>query len=947
MADTPVFQGHHVIEQVAYARSELLQALSERGLFELHGPRNILNLPADQALAAEMGLSPHPGGPLGAYTDELKTALDRLEISPDGQQTLLGDKATDPGAAQRIAARVNALTDTLKVGLVNGDLVTNTPQGMTQEQANAKIRAFHGDLAAYKQGHAAQISELGKMADAEAKWAGVTQSERNVRLALDAINQPGSSTLSDKWGGHKSLGTAVAEANQAGRLSITEPIEARLRLSFAQEMPPVLARPPAGPRLPGTPGEGSVVAGEGLAAEAAGARGLSGARVAGAAGVALMAYDFAVTGHRVVQLSTQGNDTGAESAATHFVGRSAGGIAGGFLLGAGYGAVTGSWTGPGALATGLVGGVAGAYLGERWAEKQDINRIYTQPDRSGNEWTRSPEDPQGTWTRTVSAPLPSGGYQETRLVAAGRLADELNYRAANDSYSLGLANPPKPQDPYRLDAKAETHPPREPFETGRDYVRDAQTGQWQLEIRENIDGKIPVTRNAPISAERATALESQSQTIIAQNAANTPEATAARYQIAYNQFGWNEFANREPVPQAITNARTQPQPLQASDGNSYTRDAGGEWTTPGTFYGTNAATGNTREELNRTWQSQQAGLQDMASMAEIARTHPTPTQSDLHSQVTGLYARAGITRTDAQIDAATAAVAQDHARDTGKQMPFFLQLQKDGSIATVVGQNDDRMEIRATTTAAEILQAERQQAMPANVPQPDPSTQSPQTQQPAAPPTQTPLPSAPSSQTTPAHSSALNDDHVQQRAAATSRTTAQVAAPAMQMGARSNPSHDPREDEQPSVNRQSAVGPRPQDAALVEQLRSSIARLDESANKPWDERSDRMVASAYKMAVEAGFKPGDKVDVALNVQTDKLPGGVTMFVMRSGPGASPDPFANRAHMPTSEALAAAPEQQYLAASQTRDTQEQTRLQELAQARDQTQNDPSRMGPRMS
>lgn len=147
--------------------------------------------------------------------------------------------------------------------------------------------------------------------------------------------------------------------------------------------------------MPGVPGEGSIVAGEGLAAaEAAGARGLSGARVAGAAGVALMAYDFAVTGHRVVQLSTQGNDTGAESAATHFVGRNAGGIAGGFLLGAGYGAITGSWTGPGALATGLVGGVAGAYLGERWAEKQDINRIYTQPDRSGNEWTRNPEDPK-------------------------------------------------------------------------------------------------------------------------------------------------------------------------------------------------------------------------------------------------------------------------------------------------------------------------------------------------------------------------------------------------------------------------------------------------------------------------------------------------------------------------------------------------------------------------
>ncbi len=943
MSDTPVFQGHHVIEQAAYGRSELLQVLSERGLFELHGPRNILNLPADKALAAQMGLSPHPGGPLGAYTDELAAALERLEISPDGQATLLGDEA----AAQRIAARVNGLTATLKVGLVNGDLVSNTPQGMTPEQANARIRAFHGDLPGYQQRHAAQISELGRMTSAEAQWAGVTKSEGNVTLALDAIDQPGSSTLSDRWGGRQSLGTAIADANQAGRLPLTEPTGARLRLAFAHEMPPVLARPPAVPRMPGVPGEGGIVAGEGLAAEAAGVRGqISGARVLGAAGVALMAYDFTVTGHRVVQLHTQGNDTGAASAATHFVGRNAGGIAGGFLLGAGYGAATGSWTGPGALATGLVGGVAGAYLGERWAEKRDIDRVYTQPDRSGNEWTRNPEDPQGTWTRTVSAPLPNGGYRETRLVAAGRLVDELNYRAANDSYSLGLANSPKPQDPYRLDAKAETHPPREPFETGRDYVRDAQTGGWQLEIRENIDGKIPITRSAPVSTERATELEQQSQTIIAQNAANTPEATAARYQIAYNQFGWNEFANREPVPQAITNAHTQPQPLQASDGHAYTRDANGEWSTPGTLYGNNTATGNTRDELNRTWQSQQAGLQDMASMAEVARTHPTPTQSDLRSQVAGVYARAHIPRTDAQIDAATAAVAQDHARDTGKQMPFFLQLQKDGSIATVVGQNDDRMEIRATTTAEEISQAERQQARPADVPQPNPPTPSPQTQQPAAPSSGAPLPSAPSSPLAPGRSSSL-DSPTPEHAASTSAIAPQVAAPAMQVGARSTASHDSRVDDQPPVDRQRVAGPMPQDAALVEQIRSSIAKLDESADKPWDERSDRMVASAYRMAVEAGFKPGDKVNVALNLPTDKLPGGATMFVMRTGPGASPDPFANRAQMPTSEALAAAPEQQYLVASQARDTQEQTRLQELAQARDNSQDDPSRSGPKMS
>ncbi|AOD17054.1 hypothetical protein [Xanthomonas fragariae] len=106
-------------------------------------------------------------------------------------------------------------------------------------------------------------------------------------------------------------------------------------------------------------------------------------------------------------------------------------------------------------------------------------------------------------------------------------------------------------------------------------------------------------------------------------------------------------------------------------------------------------------------------------------------------------------------------------------------------------------------------------------------------------------------------------------------------------------------------------------------------------------------ASAYKLAVEAGFQPSDKVSVALNVPSDKQPGGVTMFVTRTHPGSYLNPFDPIARMPTSEALAAAPEQRYLAANQARDMQEQTRLQELAQARDGGPDDPGRGGLTMS
>lgn len=79
MAETPVFQGHHVIEQEAFARSRLLQELSRQGLFDLHAPRNLLNLPADRALAAQLGLSPHPGGPLSEYSSGVREQLAELQ----------------------------------------------------------------------------------------------------------------------------------------------------------------------------------------------------------------------------------------------------------------------------------------------------------------------------------------------------------------------------------------------------------------------------------------------------------------------------------------------------------------------------------------------------------------------------------------------------------------------------------------------------------------------------------------------------------------------------------------------------------------------------------------------------------------------------------------------------------------------------------------------------
>lgn len=934
MGDTPVFQGHHLIEQGAFDNSPILKALAKSGHFDLHGSNNILNLPATKALAAQMGVSPHPGGPLSGYSDELMAVLRDLENTPDGK-ILLGRNAppdVQAAAAERMGVRVQNLDHTLRAGLVNGDLVSNAPQGMSTDEANAKVRRFFSDLEGYERAHVDQINEFKTMKPDELRWRAITQSEGNVKLALEAIEKPNAGTLSPRWGGRESLGTAIEEANHVGRLPLSESTAASVNRAFNLETPLTITRPgpassaselasnvgrpsSAASELAGNVGRGGSSASElagnaaragatdGAVTEAAVAtRGrISGAGVLTAAGVAALALDFAVTGHRVAELRSQGNEAGASSATTHFVGRTAGGVAGGFGAGFLYGLVAGSETGPGALVTGLVGGVVGGFAGEYWAQQQDKKAVYTQVDRSGNEWSRNPDEPNSAWTRTVRAPTPEGGYRNLQVVAGGRLVDELNYKSANDAYSLGLANLPEPKDPFRLDASGGRTPPPEPFETSRHYVRNPQNGEWNLSIHEVIDGRIPIDRAVAVSPEQAVQLEAESLRIIGQNALNTPEALVARYQVAYEQYGWHDFANIEPVPEVITGIQTRPQALMASDGNAYTLGGDGTWTTPGMIYGTNAAEGNIGEELNRTRHSQEAGVQELFTMAQIARDNPTPTEFGLRGQVTEAYRNAGIARTPEEINAAVDAVTQSHARDMTTPVPYSLQLQKDGSLATMVGKDDERMEIISVTTPDQIAQAHAQRATAQEAQQPTHVA-------PAAPSTPAPAQNTP-----------------------TPHNTA------------------PTSQDKPEVDRRHSMAPRPEDAGLVEQLRSSVAKLDERHNKAWDQSSDRLLASAYRLATEAGFKPRDKVEMALNEATETRAAGTTLFVMRSGPGASPDPAANRAHMPTQEALSAAPEQQYAAANLSRDAQAQDRTQQLAQAQTQEQqqrDDQTRQGPRL-
>ncbi|MDL5367288.1 hypothetical protein QSH18_16895 [Xanthomonas sp. NCPPB 2654] len=455
--------------------------------------------------------------------------------------------------------------------------------------------------------------------------------------------------------------------------------------------------------------------------------------------VAALAYDFSTTGHQVVKLEAQGNTTGAESAKTHFIGRNVGGIGGGiavgFLAGAGYGLAGGSPSGPGALVTsaigGVAGGVGGAFLGEKWAQQKDIDSVFTQKDRDGNEWSRDPNDAKGTWSRvaetqqikaTTTTASPDSGsatYSKVRYVAGDVLANQLNYKSANASYELGLANLSQPQNPYSIPSgKGEARS----LDGEGNWVRDPQTHGWSRTVVDQyIEHGMKVTHAEIATPQRAAELDQASKLIIAQNAANTPAAIAGRYEVAYNQFGWHQHGD---MPAAVKHASAQTDSLQASDGHTYTRGANGEWATPGMIYGTNQAQGNVRDELNEVHRSQQAGLQEYAAMAAEAQANPTlPKATTMRGMVAGAYAGAGIARTDAEIDAATAAVARTHAHDgldAGK--PYSLMLQPDpktgrpGPNSAIVTMMDDgrdgllsdsKMVPKAITTAAEIKQAQQ------------------------------------------------------------------------------------------------------------------------------------------------------------------------------------------------------------------------------------------------
>lgn len=118
------------------------------------------------------------------------------------------------------------------------------------------------------------------------------------------------------------------------------------------------------------------------------------------------------------------------------------------------------------------------------------------------------------------------------------------------------------------------------------------------------------------------------------------------------------------------------------------------------------------------------------------------------------------------------------------------------------------------------------------------------------------------------------------------------------------------------------------DQRLLENIRPSLAEAEQRLGKPWDDASERVTASLYGAARERMFNGSDDLRVAFNQPTDRYQAGELVFLQRTGVTASPDPYANRISLSTTDAIAQ-PADQVMQRVQTQEV-ERDRQQQVAQ-----------------
>ena len=472
-----------------------------------------------------------------------------------------------------------------------------------QEQTGARIRIYNREGVELYDSHTSPL-----------KPSAALEQAREARMADSKITRSTAERAREQQDFHR-------------RLPDTLERNPKINVETAKNLPPERQAQGVVPRVERTATETTAVD-RSVRIEPGAARVALGLKVIG---TAALAHDALTTGQDTRNLLDQNNLTGAQSQVMHFAGRNLG-MVGGAMAVSSVAAMAGIETGPGAVVAGLGGGVLGAVAGDKIMDAVDRSRIYNQRGSDGNRWHLNEKHPERGWSRTVHTgviaphgiPAPAIGeptYQFQTFQASASLADELNYKASNVAVELALAYAPVPKNPFFQPAG----PGDAPAVDATSWTRDPATRQWSRYVADPTMAAmgVPAGHTEQANPQRSAQLDQAAQAVIANNIAHSPQAIAQQYQAAYNQYGWSRHG---PVSAAVTTAiQTPPNQQRASDGHQYTQGANGQWTTPGTLYGTNTAQGNVRDELNATRrQVQTPPAAPVTPAASAPRSTPTP-----------------------------------------------------------------------------------------------------------------------------------------------------------------------------------------------------------------------------------------------------------------------------------------------------------------------------------
>ncbi|WP_234500138.1 XVIPCD domain-containing protein [Stenotrophomonas maltophilia] len=619
-------QDHHAIEQQTLRHSPLLAKLQEAGRFNIHAQENRLFLPANPDYADAMGITPHSGGPLGEYQNGMIRRLNEIQRTRDGKAALLNDS----DALDRVMARVEALRDTVKVGLINGDLNTNTPLGSTPAITNKRIRDFFDGVPEYHQTHIAQIQALKGFTGVDLGWVAVTHSESGIVTTLNRIEYDAKPLTR---GGNielqrSGLSLAISNAHHGGRVVLTEPGIQTVERVLGEE---------AGHRIRSPRSQQGGATLDLLLGEA------STSQLIRSGGLLASGADAVITARRTSQLLEEGNGTAAQSELTHALARNGGGWIGGMATASVIG--TSSFV-PAAIVAGDALLMSKAF--DKGADLLDNRAVYRQTDKDDITWQFNGLN----WQRQAvmdSAGDGLGNPAERSVGASYEKARELGAYAHVKAVELALGKAPPPQDPFSIPAKDGEGRLDNP-----NWHRDAQTEQWTRQVKVGVSGANDrgVYETQAASPERANELNREAVQRIENNIANGKAAIAASYLETYAATRASDFVPL--VPEAVEQARARPDAVQGSDNQLYQRDEQGQWHHAGQI-----AQGNMALELELTRTIQQPSLDQFNQTFAALDARPLPSAAEVNqNELRHSYYAAGVALTPAWEQAVALATAR-------------------------------------------------------------------------------------------------------------------------------------------------------------------------------------------------------------------------------------------------------------------------------------------------